>query len=272
MRLWGVHHIGVDLAHPQRPPGPAGRDRAVRAGAQPAVLGNIALWVGFAVSARLVWLAPVVIVAARARVPRDRALGRDAARIAPRRGLPRLRRARAALDPDRCTAATADRRPQRRERFSWRETLFSERGTLIAIAVGYLLLWIKLGTLELRSQSAFSILSSALLNGSFLSVCHRYQDATERYGRHASPIFSMRFGVGPLPQPVEPLHRDDDAEIADRQHVGPMQAEHQEHLGGPAAESLHRDQPLDHRFVGQRLELVELQASVASMRADRSRR
>jgi hypothetical protein len=29
--------------------------------------------------------------------------------------------------------------------FSWRETLFSERGTLIAIALGYLLLWIKDG-------------------------------------------------------------------------------------------------------------------------------
>jgi len=27
--------------------------------------------------------------------------------------------------------------------FSWRETLFSERGTLIAIAVGFLLLWAK---------------------------------------------------------------------------------------------------------------------------------
>ena len=26
---------------------------------------------------------------------------------------------------------------------SWRETFFSERGTLIAIAVGYLLLWMK---------------------------------------------------------------------------------------------------------------------------------
>ena len=32
------------------------------------------------------------------------------------------------------------------ERFSWRETLFSERGTLIAIAAGYLLLWFKLRT------------------------------------------------------------------------------------------------------------------------------
>jgi len=27
--------------------------------------------------------------------------------------------------------------------FSWRQTLFSERGTFVAIALGYLLLWIK---------------------------------------------------------------------------------------------------------------------------------
>jgi hypothetical protein len=32
------------------------------------------------------------------------------------------------------------------EGFSWRETLFSERGTFIAIAVGYLMLWLKLRT------------------------------------------------------------------------------------------------------------------------------
>jgi hypothetical protein len=29
------------------------------------------------------------------------------------------------------------------EHFSWRDTFFSERGTLIAIAAGYALLWIK---------------------------------------------------------------------------------------------------------------------------------
>jgi len=28
-------------------------------------------------------------------------------------------------------------------KFSWRQTLFSERGTLLAIAAGYLLLWYK---------------------------------------------------------------------------------------------------------------------------------
>ena len=33
---------------------------------------------------------------------------------------------------------------RQREGFSWRATLFSERGTLFAIAGGYLLLWLKL--------------------------------------------------------------------------------------------------------------------------------
>ena len=35
------------------------------------------------------------------------------------------------------------RQALRRDPSSWHETLFSERGTLIAIALGYLLLWIK---------------------------------------------------------------------------------------------------------------------------------
>ena len=65
----------------------------------------------------------------------------------------------------------------KRQAFSWRATLFSERGTLVAMALGYLLLWIK---------------------ARFLSVCHRYHDATDRYGLHASPIFSTRLASGRL--------------------------------------------------------------------------
>ena len=46
---------------------------------------------------------------------------------------------------------TADSNPlmvssSNHERFSWRETLFSERGTLIAIALGIALLYVKLKT------------------------------------------------------------------------------------------------------------------------------
>jgi hypothetical protein len=35
--------------------------------------------------------------------------------------------------------------------FSWRETFYSERGTLIAIAIGFALLWIKAHGLWLRA-------------------------------------------------------------------------------------------------------------------------
>jgi hypothetical protein len=36
-----------------------------------------------------------------------------------------------------------DKDPFEKDRFSWRDTLFSERGTFVAMAAGYLLLWIK---------------------------------------------------------------------------------------------------------------------------------
>jgi hypothetical protein len=39
-------------------------------------------------------------------------------------------------NPDALTSAG-------RPAFSWRDTLFSERGTLIAIAVGLVLIWLK---------------------------------------------------------------------------------------------------------------------------------
>ena len=39
---------------------------------------------------------------------------------------------------------------------------------------------------------------AVVASGSFLSVCHRYHDATERYGRQASPIFDTRVASGLL--------------------------------------------------------------------------
>jgi hypothetical protein len=51
----------------------------------------------------------------------------------------------------------------------------------------------------------------------------------------------------------------DDAKVPDREHVGPVEAKHQEHLGRPAADSLHARQCLDHVIVGHRIEGVKLQ-------------
>jgi protein-S-isoprenylcysteine O-methyltransferase Ste14 len=148
IRLWGVQHIGAisrtrsDRLGPLVASGPFDRVR------NPLYVGNIALWVGFALTARLVWLAPVILVLLGLEYHAivrweetllESRLGRAyrdyAARVP--RWLPVLFNRR-------------DRRDRREEKeqpgFSLRATLFSERGTLLAIAGGYLLLWIKFRT------------------------------------------------------------------------------------------------------------------------------
>jgi protein-S-isoprenylcysteine O-methyltransferase Ste14 len=148
IRLWGVQHIGAisrtrsDRLGPLVASGPFARVR------NPLYVGNIALWVGFALTARLVWLAPVILVLLGLEYHAivrweetllESRLGRAyrdyAARVP--RWLPVLFNRR-------------DRRDRGEEKeqpgFSLRATLFSERGTLIAIAVGYMLLWLKFRT------------------------------------------------------------------------------------------------------------------------------
>jgi protein-S-isoprenylcysteine O-methyltransferase Ste14 len=150
IRFWGVHHIGVisrtrsDRLGPLVASGPFARVR------NPLYAGNILLWVGFALSARLVWLAPVIAVLLGAEyhaVVRweeyllESRLGDAYCGYAARvpRWLPSVHNwARRDL---------SDRKDPKDAGISWRETLFSERGTLIAIAVGYMLLWIKAQTL-----------------------------------------------------------------------------------------------------------------------------
>ena len=61
IRLWGVRHIGAisrtrsDRLGPLIASGPFALVR------NPLYIGNVALWAGFAVSARLPWLAPVLV-------------------------------------------------------------------------------------------------------------------------------------------------------------------------------------------------------------------
>src|SRR5262245_32022828 len=62
-----------------------------------------------------------------------------------------------------------------------------------------------------------------------------------------------------LAQPVLTLDRVDDPEVADRQHVGPVQAEHEKHLRGPAADALHLRQRRDHLFVRLLLDAIEIE-------------
>lgn len=141
IRLEAVRHIGTisrtrsDRLGPLITSGPFGLVR------NPLYIGNILLWVGFAITARLLWMAPLVLVLLaleyHAIVMWEEQL------LLARRG-----------DEYREYCAQVRRwfpvkRKNRRDRgdrsdfFSWPETLFSERGTLIAIAVGYILLWLK---------------------------------------------------------------------------------------------------------------------------------
>jgi protein-S-isoprenylcysteine O-methyltransferase Ste14 len=156
LRMWGVHHIGVisrtrsDRLGPLIASGPFAILR------NPLYVGNIALWVGFALTARLVWLAPIILVLLgleyHAIVRWEEQLlesrfgdaYRDyAARV--HRWLPtfnrrerRVRRAEILSEKDPSADCAVKRDP-----YSWRETFYSERGTLLAIAAGYLLLWFK---------------------------------------------------------------------------------------------------------------------------------
>ena len=144
IRLWAVRHIGTisrtrsDRLGPLVTAGPFGLVR------NPLYIGNILLWVGFAVTARLVWMAPVVLVLLaleyHAIVKWEEEL------LLAQRG--EDYRAYCAQVPRWIPVAAKRRnrgeRGERRKRsFSWPETLFSERGTLIAIAGGYVLLWLK---------------------------------------------------------------------------------------------------------------------------------
>lgn len=157
IRLWGVHHIGAisrtrtDRLGPLIDTGPFALVR------NPLYVGNIALWVGFALTARLAWMAPLIALMlgleyhAIVRWEEHLLLSRlgepyreYAARV-PRwiPGRSRNRGARRARG-DELPRTAGSAVPA--AAFSWKETLFSERGTLIAIAAGYALLWLKLKT------------------------------------------------------------------------------------------------------------------------------
>jgi len=160
IRLWAVHHIGAisrtrsDRLGPLVSTGPFSLVR------NPLYLGNIALWVGFALSAGLLWMVPVIVLvlglAYHAIVRWEERL------LESRRG--EEYRAYAARVPRWMPAlhhgghgGPGGKNPQDRTSassvvsVSWRETFFSERGTLIAIAIGFLLLYLKFVVLRSRA-------------------------------------------------------------------------------------------------------------------------
>jgi protein-S-isoprenylcysteine O-methyltransferase Ste14 len=146
LRLWGVRHIGVisrtrsDRLGPLVASGPFAYTR------NPLYIGNIALWVGFALCAGLVWLAIAIAVTLGAAYHAvvlweeqllENRLGDSYRTYAARvpRWLPRS-------VEGKTTGAHSNAGPGAAT-FTWRETLFSERGTLIAIATAFVLLSIK---------------------------------------------------------------------------------------------------------------------------------
>lgn len=155
IRLWGVHHIGVisrtrtDRLGPLVTSGPFAIVR------NPLYVGNILLWAGFALTARLAWLAPAILVLLGAEY---HAIVRWEERLLESR-LGDAYRTYAARVPRWLPTLSTLNRGARRDRteedlsagsacsavgpHSLRETLFSERGTLVAMAVGYVLLWLK---------------------------------------------------------------------------------------------------------------------------------
>jgi protein-S-isoprenylcysteine O-methyltransferase Ste14 len=141
IRLWAVHHIGAISRTRSDRLGPliaAGPFAVIR---NPLYVGNIALWAGFALAARLLWLVPVIVVVLA--VEYHAIVRWEEERLEARFG--DEYRAYAARVPRWLPRGNRGVRGIRRGQlaFSWRETLFSERGTLIAMAAGYALLSLK---------------------------------------------------------------------------------------------------------------------------------
>ena len=141
IRLWAVRYIGTVSRTRSERLGPliAGGPFAIVR--NPLYVGNIIIWVGFAIAARLLWLAPVALALLALEYHAivtweehllDERLGEDYRSYAKRvpRWIPGLNR--------------GDRGLRRQPvAFSWQDTVFSERGTLIAMASAYVLLWLK---------------------------------------------------------------------------------------------------------------------------------
>ena len=142
IRLWSVRQIGAISRTRSDRLGPLIRSGPFALVRNPLYVGNVVLWVGFAVSARLPWLAPVFVAILAFEY---HAIVRWEERLLEER-LGERYHAYAAQVPRWLPNTLA--RGARKERgeanvFSWRETLYSERGTLVAIAIGFAALWLK---------------------------------------------------------------------------------------------------------------------------------
>src|SRR5204862_5432 len=122
------------------------------------------------------------------RIPRNRAMGGRTSRVAPWRRISGLRRASAALDSESAehTEPTEAADPTEAAEASIRDDVLLARHALQRTRYAHR---------DCRR------VSPAVGEKSALSVCQRYQDATDRYGFHTSPIFVIRFESGRLRNP-----------------------------------------------------------------------
>jgi protein-S-isoprenylcysteine O-methyltransferase Ste14 len=140
LRLWAVRHIGVvsrtrsERLGPLVATGPFARLR------NPLYFGNIALWAGFAASAGLIWLIPPIVLLLAFEY---HAIVRWEERLLEQRLGDTYREYAVRVPRWIPLASPVSPNPQLSSTFSWRDTFFSERGTLVAIALGYVLLWYK---------------------------------------------------------------------------------------------------------------------------------
>jgi protein-S-isoprenylcysteine O-methyltransferase Ste14 len=142
LRLWAVRHIGVISRTRSDRLGPLVRSGPFALMRNPLYVGNLLLWIGFGISAGLLWFVPIIVIVLGAEyhaiVRWEEGLLEDRLGDSYRtykaevgRWLPVSRK------------SSLDFARDKQVNFSWRETFFSERGTLIAIAFGYVLLWLK---------------------------------------------------------------------------------------------------------------------------------
>jgi protein-S-isoprenylcysteine O-methyltransferase Ste14 len=140
IRVWGVHHIGAVSRTRSDRYGPLVASGPFAVVRNPLYLGNISIWLGFAFVARLPWMAPVVLVVLALEY---HAIVRWEEQFLESRLGDHYRAYLAQVPRWLPTFTPTDLAPAARS-YSWRETFFSERGTLIAIAVGSLAVWLKL--------------------------------------------------------------------------------------------------------------------------------
>ena len=88
-----------------------------------------------------------------------------------------------------------------------------------------------------RLSPAATAFREFVQTGSLSSDATGSGEASVRYGRHGSAMRSISSGRAAL-EAVGALDRPPDPEVADRQHVGAPQLEHQEHVDAPRAEPL----------------------------------